>query len=171
MPQIVLTHHLIVDTNEIKDRGCAFTINTGYDTIAATCKHLFLIMPPAINSISFDNKLKKWIMYPKNYPNDKIFFRKLLNEDKKQEIIPEDILYEDWFLIDIQQNNPSIYPLKVRYSPLKKGEIVYVLGWTNDNFDLPRKYKLKHIQTSGNRSYAQMLDVCGGGLSGAPVID
>ncbi|UZO79563.1 serine protease [Aquimarina sp. ERC-38] len=82
--------------------------------------------------------------------------------------------YNDWLIFSVKENKPNHKPLKFRTKPLKKGEDVYVVGWSyKDTLGAQRIYEYKYDTTDG--IYHQLIQVKGptslGGLSGSPVVD
>jgi hypothetical protein len=81
----------------------------------------------------------------------------------------------DWILFEIDKKNPVLYPLKIRYTPVKTNEIVYAVGWgiKQEDNSMPALTKLKCYMNIGDYFYTQSLspDIHPGGRSGSPVID
>jgi Trypsin len=85
-----------------------------------------------------------------------------------------DLYINDWVVFTIKRNDAHVKPLEMRKTPLKPGERLYAVGWTNAQLDGPqRTYEYAYYKTIGRRILLKELIVPAkaGGLSGAPVID
>ena len=78
-------------------------------------------------------------------------------------------------IFDLEEKDPTIYPLKIRYEPLEKDEVVYSVGWSWDeeNKKYPNMSKMRIYKVMGNYYYVRTLSDSGSpaGRSGSPVID
>ncbi len=176
-PFIALTNTIQFQDTTYKDLANSFLIDTGYDTLAVTCKHLFLVFKNnGLNSIDLGGNFKEWIIYPKGVPEEYVSLGDLLNKDNKEIIGAFNTLKSrDWIIFDINSiNTDDIFPLKLRSKPIYKNDIVYSVGWAhNQSTKLPSLIKMKIYENTGNFYYTTTItkDVDPGGRSGSPVID
>jgi len=177
-PFIALTNTIQFQDTTYKDLANSFLIDTGYDTLAVTCKHLFLVFENnGLNSIDLGDNFKKWTIYPKGVPENNIVLGNLLNKDNKEIIGAFNTLkIRDWIVFDVSSTiNEGFFPLKMRSKPIYKNDIVYSVGWAhNQSTKLPSLIKMKiYENTGGNYYYTTTItkDVDPGGRSGSPVID
>lgn len=177
-PDFALTNEVGFDDTTFTNLANSFLIDTGADTIGASCKHLFMVFRnhEGLNSIDLGKNFNYWKLYPKNDPNRSVQVKKLINENKEEPIGQFNTLKNrDWIIFDLKEKTEGLYPLKIRYTPLEKGEIVYALGWgalQKDNTH-PVKTTFQCFRSLGNYYYAKSLtkDVKPNGRSGSPVID
>jgi len=175
-PQITMINHIeyIYKTHPVA--GCSFLLDTGKDTLAATAKHILTYFKSEqMSSVSFNNTLKTWKMYPRNNPADSIIVNKLINENPDETIdrtIPPKV---DWLLFSIKKKSKNIQPLKFRTKPLQVGEKVHIVGWRYSDKDCPQVIYdgnyVKSLDGSVIISTKTLADNKIPGLSGSPVID
>ncbi len=174
-PAIALTSDFVIDGKQYVAKGSGFLIDTGKDTLAVTCKHWFLFFQGAhgLRNIDFDGKLESWEMYPKNQPEKRIVLGEPINTDPNEKVLSNEIMNYDWLLFKIKEKNPDIYPLKIRFGKVDKGEDLYSIGWTNDQD--PILQPVRHWIMYKTFGFRHLIDIQGSkelaGLSGAPVID
>lgn len=177
-PTFALTNKISFTDTTFTDLANSFLVDTGVDTIGVSCKHIFMVFQNRIGlkTIDLGTEFKYWNLYPKNN-NDKILsIDKLINANKNEQIAQYNTLKDrDWIIFNIDRNEELIYPLKIRYSPIKKNEIVYAIGWgkTQKDNTLPQKTKLQCVDNLGNYYYVKNLspDISQIGTSGSPIID
>jgi len=169
-PTILLTSHIRLGAMEFRDKANAFLIDVAGDTLAATCKHLFLAFEnPDIQSIHFSGKLDSWTLYPRGSRADSFAVARLLNADAGEKIVKQYVINRDWLVFSLREKSPRVHPLKPRFGRLEKGTRVYLVGWTEDDGQqviagsLYESYDYKYLADFGGR------DV--GPFSGAPVLD
>lgn len=175
-PDFALTNKIIFSDTTYSNLGNSFLINTGYDTLGATCKHLFLVFKNnGINAVDLGENFRKWFIYPKGQTEKNIELGELINTDPNEKTGEFNTLKDrDWIIFNLKRVNPDIYPLKVRYEPLRKGEIIYAIGWAMQQVtENPSVIKMKVFSDMGNYFYVQTLtgNVDPRGRSGSPVID
>jgi len=128
-PAILLTNQIRLGAMEFDDKANAFLIDTGSDTLAATCKHLFLAFKnPDIQAIHFAGLLKSWAFNPQADPGHSVRAAALLNADPNEEINKRYIINRDWLLFSLTATTPHLFPLKPRFDKLAKNEKVYLIG-------------------------------------------
>lgn len=176
-PSFVLTNTIEFADTTFHDLGNGFLIETGTDTLAVTCKHLFMVFRNhgLSNSIDPGENFVQWKMYPKGQRNKEVIAGTLLNRDPREEIGDFNTLkVRDWLVFEIKQMNSHIYPLKISNKALRKNDVVYALGWAQkQNTVNPSLVKMRVYRNLGPIAYVQSLskgvDPCG--RSGSPVID
>jgi hypothetical protein len=174
-PQIAMVNEIEYVDQYFPVAGCAFLLDTGSDTVAATAKHLLIYFKSdSMETVSFDDDLVRWIMHPKYSPGDSVVVGHLINEDPTERIIymPS---RNDWLLFEIEERSPRIEPLRFREKPFKKGEAVFIIGWRYTDLDRPQVIYEGALEGWENGeltiSTLELADNTIPGLSGAPVID
>ena len=155
--------------------SCGFLVKYGKDTLAVTAKHLIkIIKSDNMNTLTFENNIKSWSLYPLDKKTEIVFCDKLLNENKSEKLEAKSTYENDWLVFSIKKNNSKIKALEIRTSPLVAGEKLYVVGWTRTMEEGPQRvYEFEYYKTIGNRILLKEVIVPEkfGGLSGAPVVD
>jgi hypothetical protein len=129
-----------------------------------------------LETIDLGSDFKYWKLYPKNDKENYIFTKRLINKDP-QEIIGQfnTLKVRDWILFEIDNQNFDLYPLKIRYRPVKANEVVYAAGWGMNQKDnsMPALTKLQCVKNLGDYYYMRTFttDTQPQGRSGSPVID
>jgi hypothetical protein len=143
--------------------------------LAVTAKHILTYFKSEkMNSVSFQNSLKTWKMFPKNNPADFVIIDKMINENENETIdrIPSK---NDWLLFSVKKKSENIQPLKFRPTPLKKGEKIYIIGWRYTDENCPQViYEGNFVEYDNGTilfSTKKLQDNKIPGLSGSPVID
>ena len=174
-PQITMINRIEYTDKYHPVGGCGFLIDTGDEILAATAKHVLMYFKSeSMTSVSFDNTLVKWIMFPKDNPDDVVILDKLLNENKREPLdnIPSD---KDWLLFTIKDRSPDIQPLRFRTEPLQEGETVYIIGWRYSDRNCPQVvYEGNFVRAEEGSFLITTKDLADNtmpGLSGSPVID
>jgi hypothetical protein len=174
-PQITMINQIEYTDKFHPIAGCGFLLDTGDEILAATAKHVMVFFKSdSMKSVSFDNTLVRWKMFPKNNPDDSVILDQLINEDKQEplEHIPSE---RDWLLFSIKEKSPNIQPLKFRTEPLREGETVYIIGWRYSDKNCPQVvYEGNFVRAEEGSfliSTKELADNTMPGLSGSPVID
>jgi len=175
-PQITMINRIEYVDKSFPIAACSFLLDAGGDVYAVTAKHvLTYFKSDAMTSVSFNNTLKSWVMFPKNNPADTVVVDALLNEDPAESInrsIPSDV---DWLLFSIKSRSDSIRPLRFREAPLEPGEKVFIIGWRYSDKDCPQVvYEGNYIESIAGSviiSTKVLSDNRMPGLSGSPVVD
>lgn len=177
-PDFALTNEVGFADTTYRDLANAFLVDTGLDTIGVTCKHMFMVFRKyqGMHSIDPGADFRYWKFYPRDDPDRSVGTKKLINRDSHEPIGQFNTLKNrDWIIFDIKENLDSLYPLKIRYAPVRKGEVVYAVGWGDlqKNNDHPARMKFQCQQERGNYFYARLLTTGykPDGRSGSPVID
>ncbi len=175
-PEFVMTNDIEFTDTSYKGIANSFLINTGYDTLAVTCKHFFLIFrDKELNTINLGMEFIDWKMYPKGQSNKMIKIKNLINQNDNEQIGEYNTLKNrDWIIFNIDKADIKTYPLKIRTTLVKKGEIIFNIGWANQQTTkYPSIIKLQQIKNMGNYYYVKSIteNVNPIGRSGSPVID
>lgn len=177
-PDFALTNEVSFTDKTYYDIANSFLVDTGNDTIGVSCKHLFMVFENqlGLNSIDLGDNFNYWNMYPKNNKDKTVAVKRLINKNTNEPIGQFNTLkVRDWIIFDIEDENNQLYPLKIRYTPVKKNEIVFAVGWgklQKDN-SKPAMIKLQCFYNLGDYFYIKSLktDTHPAGRSGSPVID
>ena len=177
-PDFALTNEISFVDTTYSDIANSFLVNTGLDTIGVSCKHLFMVFENqlGLNSIDLGNKFNYWNMYPKNHKEKSVTIKQLINTNPNEQIGQFNTLkVRDWIIFEIDGQNNQLYPLKIRFTPVKSNEIVYAIGWGMMQIDnnKPALIKLQCFKNYGDYFYIKPLetDTHPAGRSGSPVID
>lgn len=177
-PCFSLTNEISFKDTTYKDFANSFLINTGYDTLGISCKHLFIVFENQLElrTIDLGSNFDYWMLYPKSNKEKNVFTKRLINKDSKEYIGQFNTLkVRDWILFEIDKQNLDLYPLKIRHTPIKTNEFVYAVGWGMKQKDnsKPVLIKLQCIKNLGDYYYYKTLktDAQPHGRSGSPVID
>jgi hypothetical protein len=177
-PDFALTNEISFVDTTFSDIVNSFLVNTGFDTIGVSCKHLFMVFENQVglDKIELGTKFNYWNFYPKNNRKKIVTVAKLINENPNEQIGQFNTFrVRDWIIFEIEKKTSDLYPLKIRYSPVKPNEIVYAVGWGNKQKDnsKPELIKLQCFKNMGDYYYMRTLktDAQPQGRSGSPVID
>jgi hypothetical protein len=177
-PSFALTNEICFEDTTFSDLANSFIVSTGFDTFGISCKHIFMVFEnqPGLRTIDLGSSFKYWKLYPKNDKERFVYTKRLINKDP-QEVIGQfnTLKVRDWILFEIDKQNLDLYPLKIRYTPIKKNETVYAVGWGMNQKDnrMPALTKLQCVDNLGAYYYMKTLstDIQPQGRSGSPVID
>jgi len=177
-PSFALTNDIAFTDTTYRALANAFLIDTGKDTLAVSCKHIFMAFANlrGLSSIDLGSQFVAWKMYPKNQTQQQVEIKNLVNQSAAEPIGQFNTLKDrDWILFSLQEKNKNIYPLKIRYTPVRSNEVVFAVGWgaLQKNNSYPKLIKMQCFKNMGNYFYVQTLtrNVRGEGRSGSPVID
>lgn len=177
-PSFALTNEISFKDTTYSDFANSFLIDTGKDTLGISCKHLFMVFENqlGLKTIDLGKNFNYWKLYPKNDNKKSVSIARLINENSKEIIGQFNTLkVRDWILFEIDKNHSDLYPLKIRYTPIKTNEIVYAVGWGMKQKDnsKPALIKLQCFKNLGDYYYTQTLtkNIQPNGRSGSPVID
>lgn len=175
-PDIVMTNSIEFTDKTYEKIANSFFVDTGADTLAITCKHLFLVFQEiGLEKIDLGEKFVSWKIYPKLQPDKAIQIQRLLNANRKESIGEfRNLKDRDWLILQPAKLDTGIYPLKIRFEAVRKHEVVYALGWAKDqNTERPSLIKLMCHKNMGSFFYTETLtkNVSPKGRSGSPVID
>jgi len=177
-PDFSLTNEVSFIDTTYKNLANAFLVNTGKDTIGISCKHLFIVFENkhGIQAIDLGEEFIYWNLYPKNRPDKVISIKKLINAEASEQIGQFNTLKaRDWIVFELRDKREDVYPLKIRFSPVYKNEIVYAVGWgvLQKNNTYPAITKLRCFKSLGDYFYTTSInkDIRPEGRSGSPVID
>lgn len=177
-PNFALTNQISFKDTTYRDLANSFLIDTGYDTLGISCKHLFMVFENqlGLESIDLGENFNYWKLYAKNDTTKNVSVKRLINANSQEKIGQFNTLkVRDWILFEIDKNHSDLYPLKIRNTPVKSREIVYAIGWSmrQKNNSKPTLIKLQCYKNLGDYYYTQTLtkNVLFKGRSGSPVID
>lgn len=155
--------------------SCGFLLQYNNEIYAVTAKHLLkIIKPDKMKTLSFENNIRSWALYPLENKSEIVICDKLLNENKSELLESKSTYENDWLLFSIKENHSKIPPLQIRTTLLIAGEKLYVVGWTRKmESGKQRVYEFEYYKTINNRILVRDIIVPEqfGGLSGAPVVD
>ncbi|HKK61436.1 MAG TPA: trypsin-like peptidase domain-containing protein [Bacteroidales bacterium] len=175
-PDFALTNEISFSDTTYYDIANSFLVDTGFDTIGVSCKHFFLVFQnqPGLNSIDLGNTFNYWKMYSKNHKEKTVSIKRLINSNSNEQIGQFNTLKNrDWIIFEIEEQNNKLYPLKIRYTPVKNNEILYAVGWRKSQKDnsKPVLKKIQSYRNLGNYFYIKPSKNQPRGMSGSPVID
>lgn len=155
--------------------SCGFLLQYNNETYAVTAKHLLKhIKPENMKTLSFENHIKSWSLYPLEKKSEIVTCDKLLNENKSENLEAKSTYDNDWMVFSIKENLSKVKPLQIRTTPLIAGEKIYVVGWTRKmESGNQRVYEFEYYKTIGDRILLKDIIIPEkfGGLSGSPVVD
>jgi len=133
--------------------SCGFLIKYNTDTFAVTAKHLLkIIKTDNMQTLTFENHVKDWILYPLAKKEQLVVTDKLLNENKSELLDNSSTYNQDWLLFSIKTNHSNVKPLEIRTKPLTHGEKLYVVGWTRKmETGSQRVYEFEYYKSIGDR--------------------
>lgn len=175
-PDLVMVNTVEFTDTTFRNIANAFLVDTGFDTLAVTCKHLFMVFREQTNNVIHPGEhFRKWEIYPKGEPGRSILLGALINQNRNEATGEFNTLKSrDWLVFRLGGDYSGFYPLKIRNKPVSKGEIVYAVGWAFRQTTLdPSVIKMQVFRNEGYYFYTQTLtqNVDPAGRSGSPVID
>lgn len=178
-PPIVLANHFSCrDTQQDVDLACGFLLKHNDQIYAVSAKHILgALKLKGINGVEhvcLEGQLKEWTMFSKQTRTETVTLGALLNEDRKEKLSSARSSETDWLVFQIKTNASQVQPLEIRTTPLKPGEKVFVVGWTNGQTNGPqRTYEYEYYKTIGVHLLLKDVIVPAkiGGLSGGPAVD
>lgn len=177
-PDFALSNEIAFQDTTFSSLANGFLINTGADTLAVSCKHLFMVFEQHIGlrSIDLGQSFVYWNMYLKNKRDAVVKIQRLINTNPEEHIGQFNSLkVRDWLIFEIDKNIPEVHPIKIRYTPIKTNEVVYAVGWgaKQKNNEQAAVIKLQCIKSLGDYSFTKTLskNTNPQGRSGSPVID
>jgi len=174
-PELVMTNTVEFADTTYNNIGNAFLIDTGSDTLAVTCKHIFMLFRTETNNkIDLNENFRNWKIYPKGQAGKSLLLGNLINKNRNEEIGQFNTLKSrDWIIFRLMEKS-KFTPLKIRTSPLREGEIVYAFGWAfKQHTEDPSLVKMQVYKNFGEYFYVNTLskNMDPAGRSGSPVID
>ena len=177
-PDFALSNRVVFEDTTYDYLANAFTVDTGADTVGATCKHLFMVFRNhrGTTSISLGDDFHDWTLRSSRDPERTVQVRRLINADPDEPIGDfAGIKDRDWLVFELGERSDGIHPLKIRYTPLERGESIYAVGRNraqrHDRDPVPSPLRL--FRAFGTHYYVQPLDpdIDPVDTSGSPVID
>ena len=174
-PELVMTNVVEFSDTTYKNIGNAFLIDTGSDTLAVTCKHIFMLFRTETNNkIDLYDNFRGWNIFPKGKTEKSLQLGNLINGNSNEETGEFNTLKSrDWIIFRLDEKS-KFTPLKIRTRPVSEGEIVYTVGWAYKQHTVfPSLVKMQVYKNLGVYFYVNTLtqNVDAAGRSGSPVID
>jgi len=174
-PAIAMVNHVEFSDSAANNplAGCSFLVKDGGLLLAVTCKHaLWVAKSAAMKGVHFEGTLKEWRMQRKDDTTKFVLMDTLVNADRT-EAIGEQNVDSDYLVFTIRENRSDVTPLTLRRTPLRKGEPVYILGWSfSDRTGPQRTYKAVYYKSTDNHILVSIEEQKNlAGISGGPVVD
>ncbi len=177
-PQIALTNEISFKDTTYNNIINSFLINTGKDTLAVSCKHIFMVFEChlGLKTIDLGENFNYWKFYSKGNIQNSVDAKRLINTNPKENIGQfNNLKGRDWIIFELNKKSSGLYPLKIRYTPVKPNEIVYAISWGmgQEENNKPTLIKFQCFKNLGDYFYTQTLtkNINPQGRSGSPVID
>lgn len=177
-PDFVLSNRIVFPDTTFDYLANAFAVDTGADTVGVTCKHIFMVFQylRGATTIDLGDDVRGWDLRSSRDPDRVLQTRRLINADPDEPIGDfAGIKDRDWLVFELGDWSDGVYPLKVRYTPLDRGETVYAVGRSRaERHDPdPVRSPLRVFRAFGAFYYVQPLDpnIDPVETSGSPVID
>lgn len=177
-PDFALSNDIAFTDTAYSYLANAFAVDTGADTVGATCKHIFMVFQNqrGISAIDPGDDFVGWSLRSSRDTTRMLATRRLVNVDPDEPVGDfASIKDRDWLVFELDGWSDGVYPLKVRYAPLEAGDTVYAVGRSlaarHDPDPVPSP--LRVYRAAGTYYYVQPLDpsVDPEHTSGSPVID
>ena len=174
-PELVMTNAVEFSDTIYKNFGNAFLVDTGSDTLAITCKHIFMLFRAETNNkIDLYDNFRSWKIFPKGKADKSLQLGSLINRNSNEETGEFNTLKSrDWIIFRLDEKS-KFTPLKIRTRPVSEREIVYTVGWPyKQHTGFPSLVKMQVYKNLGVCFYVTTLtkNVDPAGRSGSPVID
>ncbi|HVJ92158.1 MAG TPA: serine protease, partial [Labilithrix sp.] len=164
------THDANFDGHTPLEGASAFLIATGKgNVLAATAKHLIHRqggVNPELEIRDVDRSIKSWRLFPRTLPNHFVEVDKLGCDGLDGD--------HDWLILSVRQAGalPST-PLRLRSSPVKVNEKVFLVGCPYDETDCRQNVYRGTVTQRWEHTFRFDLDppVDLRGFSGAPIVD
>lgn len=156
--------------------GNGFLIEHLDKLYAVTVKHTLLeARSPKMSNVVLTPHIKDWIIHPNQSPKEYVRLGKLINANQ-HEAIDMKVLEKDWLVFEVLENKSSLQVLKLRETPLRKGENLSAYGcsYANKATCTQDSYRGEYMQSENNNLRVSMPDLDLTklrGLSGSPVLD
>jgi len=177
-PDFDLTNVVVFTDTTYDGLANAFLVDTGKDTLAATCKHIFMVFANqrGLTSIDPGEQFVSWSLRSGASPERVLPTRGIINLDATERIGDfQGIRDRDWLILELAGWNDGLYPLKVRFTPLASGELIYAVGRSLSQRAAPEPAvsRLRVVRAASSYYYVEPLDpaVDPQHTSGSPVID
>ena len=175
-PRISVVNQIDYDDKHHPVAGCGFLLEVDDEVLAATAKHVLSYFKSAqMDSVDFQGTLKSWKMFPKDRPSDVVVVDKLINRDPGRVAEGRSLRKGLAPVHDPENARRKIQPLRIRTTPLVKGEPVYLIGWRYPEKECPQivfdGVFVRSEKDSVCITIEKLIDNTVPGLSGSPVID
>ena len=173
-PHIALINQIEYSDASHPVAGCGFLLDTGDGVVAVTAKHVLrYFKSDRMDSVSFRGTLEAWKMFPKDDPSRITVVGELINEND-DEPLEGGPAARDWLLLTVAEIADGIQPLRLRSTPVREGETVFIVGWRYTDEGPQKVYDGKYVRAEDGThlvSTDELADNEIPGLSGGPVID
>lgn len=177
-PDFALSNDVVFDDTTFSMLANAFVVDTGVDTIGVTCKHMFMVFrnQRGTSTISLGDDFVGWRLRSSRDTAREVPTRRLINEDPREPIGDFASLKDrDWLIFELADGLDGLYPLKIRYAPVERGETVRAVGRSlSGRHDRePTISPLRVFRVASTYYYVQPLEpwLDPSQTSGSPVID
>lgn len=177
-PDFALSNEVVFADTTYSFLANAFAVDTGADTVGVTCKHIFMVFRNQrdAESIALGDDFRAWTLRSSRDTARVLPTRRLINADPSEPIGDfAGIKSRDWLVFELEGWTDGIYPLKLRYTPVERGDTIYAVGRSlsgrHDPDPVPSP--LRVFRAESTYYYVQPLDrgVDPVHTSGSPVID
>jgi hypothetical protein len=177
-PDFVLSNDIAFADTTFSYLANAFVVDTGADTVGVTCKHIFMVLQNlrGTSSVALGDDFLGWTLRSSRDSTRMLRTQRLINEDPNESIGDfAGIKDRDWLIFELSDWDEGVYPLKVRYTAVKPGEVVYAIGRSRQGRHQPDPVlsPLRVYRTTPNYYYVDPLDpeIDAVATSGSPVTD
>ncbi len=166
--QIYMTNDIaFVNGSHIKYVGSAFLIEHLDKIYACTAKHIVeksrYIKPP-VRTPEVNEGLDAWTVFPRKQEKPIMQLDSLINDEKSD---------SEWWVFELEKPHKKVQRLKVRTSPVKKGESVFFVGCPYKEKDCVQNIYVGEVSSTTEKmigiKYEPMVNVAG--FSGGPLLD
>ncbi len=176
-PDLVLTNDVAFADTTYEGLGNAFLVEAADDTVGVTVKHLFLVFgeEQGLETVSLGPRFAGWrLRSPQS--GTVVELGRLLNDDPSEPVGDFNTLkVRDWLVFDVVTRVEGVVPLKVRTTPLRRGEGVYAVGRSRAarGDAEPTVVPMRVVDNPGPYVHVRPMDPDADpvGTSGSPVID
>jgi hypothetical protein len=156
--------------------GNGFLLAHGSELYAITAKHVLLLAKTdAMSTVDLSGTGVKWVIHPNQEPAAGVTLGAMRNADSTEKLDPG-VIERDWLIFDVERNDSTLVPLKLRRAALAPGAQIYVVGCSYADQSACRQNVLRGTLIEAGAKNL-LVDLPGvaletlGGMSGAPVID
>lgn len=156
--------------------GNGFLIEHDGKVYAVTVKHSLLeAKTPTMQFVDVKEHVSEWQIHPNGEPDKAILLDELLNTDPNEKI-DIGVLQKDWLLFSVKQAHPAFEALKLRKTPVQKGEQLRAIGCSYANKKSCQQdiYEGVFVEYDSNNLRVKLKNMDMStlrGLSGSPVLD
>lgn len=161
-PDFALTNEVRFADTTYHDMANGFLVDTGLDTVGVTVKHMFLVFREhqGLESIDLGDDFVSWRFRSSRDSARVVAAGRLITADPGEPVGAFNTLKDrDWLVFEVDAVPAGVYPLKVRYTPVRSGEVVYAVGRNRErrNARDPSRTALQRHQAMGSYYYVTPL--------------